>query len=97
MNLQEFEESLQHDTPPDLSKPLQALWHDANDDWNLAHRIVQKLENQNAFWVHAYLHHVEGDVGNAGYWYNRAGQPHSRAPVDEEWRQIAAALLEFEP
>ena len=29
-------------------------------------------------WVHAYLHRKEGDAGNAGYWYTRAGQPVAR-------------------
>ena len=25
-------------------------------------------------WVHAHLHRVEGDLGNAAYWYRRAGK-----------------------
>ena len=28
-----------------------------------------------AAWVHAYLHRVEGDLPNAGYWYRTAGKP----------------------
>lgn len=34
-----------------------------------------------------------GDESNAGYWYQRAGRPHSRAPLSEEWDEIASALL----
>jgi hypothetical protein len=43
--------------------------------------------------VHAYLHRVEGDEGNAGYWYRRAGKPHAKHPLDAEWAEIAGALL----
>ena len=44
--------------------------------------------------MHAYLHRKEGDAGNAGYWYRHAGRPHSRAPLPDEWDEIASALLE---
>ena len=43
--------------------------------------------------MHAHLHRVEGDEGNAGYWYARAGKPHSKAPLGEEWDRIAEALM----
>ena len=44
-------------------------------------------------WVHAYLHRVEGDLGNAAYWYRRAGKPVTTIPLDEEWAELAAVLL----
>ncbi len=44
-------------------------------------------------WVHAYLHRKEGDQGNAVYWYNRAGKPTCREPLDKEWVSIVKALL----
>jgi hypothetical protein len=44
-------------------------------------------------WVHACLHGKDEDESNAGYWYRRAGRPPSRAPLDEEWDEIATALL----
>ena len=44
--------------------------------------------------MHAYLHRVEGDLANAGYWYRRAGKPASSAPLKEEWDEIATALLD---
>ena len=43
--------------------------------------------------MHAHLHRVEGDDGNAGYWYRRAGKPHAKVSHDEEWDRIAEALL----
>ena len=44
-------------------------------------------------WVHAYLHRVEGDEGNAEYWYNRAVQPVCTTSLDAEWKALYA---EFE-
>ena len=49
-----------------------------------------------AAWVHAYLHRVEGDLGNAGYWYRRAGKPVASGPVEAEWDRVVSALLEGE-
>jgi hypothetical protein len=43
--------------------------------------------------VHAHLHHQEGDMSNAGYWYRRAGRPVSTVSVQEEWSELASALL----
>jgi hypothetical protein len=44
-------------------------------DWNAAHKIVQQDEDDaTSCWIHAVLHKIEGDAGNARYWYARAGQ-----------------------
>jgi hypothetical protein len=44
-------------------------------DWEAAHRIVQQDEaDRTAAWIHAVLHKIEGDPGNARYWYARAGR-----------------------
>jgi hypothetical protein len=43
--------------------------------------------------VHAYLHRVEGDLSNAGYWYNRAGRPQATDALAAEWERLARALL----
>ena len=81
-------------TPPaGLSGPLMALWHAAKGEWDKAHAIIQDDESKTAAWVHAHLHRVEGDQSNAGYWYGRAGKPHSKDPLDSEWQEIAGTLL----
>jgi hypothetical protein len=80
--------------PSDLSDELVALWHDAHGDWNRAHETVQDVDTPDAAWVHAYLHRREGDQSNARYWYTRATQPVCRLSLDEEWAQIADALLQ---
>jgi hypothetical protein len=79
--------------PAEASPPLTALWHVARGDWAAAHALVQDEESAAAAWVHAHLHRVEGDEGNAGYWYRRAGKPHAKVSHDEEWQQLADALL----
>ena len=53
---------------------LLALWWDAKGDWEKAHGIAQDVAGADGAWVHAYLHRKEGDLGNAGYWYRRAGR-----------------------
>jgi hypothetical protein len=49
--------------------------------------------SREAAWVHAYLHRVEGDLGNAGYWYRQAQKRPATAALNAEWADIAAALL----
>ncbi len=93
MTLDEFKASLESDTPPDVSVPLLGLWHDARGDWDRAHRAVQDDPSAASAWVHAYLHRKEGDIGNAHYWYRRAGKPPYNGSLESEWEQIAQALL----
>ena len=76
-----------------LEPPLAALWWAAKGEWDKAHTIVMNEETANAAWVHAYLHRVEGDRGNAGYWYRQAGQPVAKDSLEAEWERIVSALL----
>ena len=48
------------------------------------------MRGREAAWVHAYLHRVEGDLPNAGYWYRTAGKPVATGALDEEWAAIVA-------
>jgi hypothetical protein len=82
------------DAAPDntLSPPLAALWWAAKGDWEQAHGIVQGESDVSSAWVHAYLHRVEGDLGNAGYWYRQANQPVAKDALEAEWERIVAAL-----
>jgi hypothetical protein len=93
----DFKSSLSGSAPaPDVSPPLAALWWAAKGDWARAHEIVQDDEGVDAAWVHAWLHRVEGDPGNAGYWYRRAGKPVAVGPVEAEWDQVVSALFQGE-
>jgi hypothetical protein len=79
--------------PPEASPLLRAVWHALRGNWDEAHAIAQDDATDRGAWVHAWLHRIEGDHGNAAYWYRRAGRPVSHAPTDDEGREIASALL----
>ena len=90
----DFKESLSGAAPaPTLDAPLAALWWAAKGNWDEAHKIVQDEESAEAAWVHAYLHRVEGDLGNAGYWYRRARRPVATGSLETECEAIVSALL----
>jgi hypothetical protein len=91
----EFKASLSGAAPaPGLAAPLAGLWWAAKGNWDEAHRIVQDDAGRDAAWVHAYLHRVEGDLGNAGYWYRQAGRPAATDSLESEWQRIVSALIE---
>jgi hypothetical protein len=61
--------------------------------WDQAHKIVQNAENRTAYWIHAVLHKIEGDLGNSKYWYSRAQEmEHFSMDPDEELRLIRQGL-----
>jgi hypothetical protein len=94
MTLAEFKRSLAKTKPPTgLAPALSALWWAAKDEWDKAHTIVMDEAGKDCAWVHAYLHRVEGDLGNAGYWYRRAGKPVATGSLEAEWERIAAELI----
>jgi hypothetical protein len=67
---------------------LKAMYLDQRGDWKGAHEIVQDLENETAWWVHAYLHRKEPDIHNAAYWYLRAQKPMPKYNSAREWQEI---------
>jgi hypothetical protein len=89
-----FKESLKDSNPPaDLSTLLKAMWFDGKGDWHLAHQLAQDVNTKDGSWIHAYLHRKEGDLGNAGYWYSRAGRTMPGNSLEAEWESITRALL----
>ena len=61
-------------TKPGRRSLFKAIDHALSDEWDEAHNIVQAYEaDTNACLIHAILHRLEGDTGNAMYWYRRAG------------------------
>jgi hypothetical protein len=72
---------------------LQSLGADRRGSWTGAHDLLQDDHSKAGSWVHAYLHRKEGDAMNAGYWYRKAGEPVATNALEDEWEDIAAALL----
>ncbi len=94
LTMPSFEASTTAELPPEgLSDMLEALWWVRKGSWEKAHNLAQAREDATGAWIHAYLHRVEGDQGNAGYWYRRAGRPAATGGLDAEWRAIAAELI----
>jgi hypothetical protein len=94
MTFAQFKQSASAAQPPQpLAPALEALWWAAKGDWDKAHKIVMDDEGREAAWVHAYLHRVEGDLPNAGYWYRTAGKPVATGALEAEWATVAKALL----
>lgn len=94
MNFVEFKTSISASAPPKgISEPLQALWYAGKDNWDASHSIAQDIHTETGSWIHAYLHRVEGDLGNAAYWYKRAGKPLCKLSLKEEWELIVRELL----
>jgi hypothetical protein len=66
-------------------------------DWQGAHAIVQADESApGSCWAHGIVHLLEGDLGNARYWYGRAGRawpsaPDPRAEIEALARMVAVA------
>jgi hypothetical protein len=79
--------------PADLTPEVRALWLTKAGQWEEAHAVAQDIDTPDGSWLHALLHLIEGDIGNAGYWYARAGRPaRRREEIDAEWDRIAAHL-----
>jgi len=69
---------------------LQAIEMALAGKWDAAHELVQQHEGDaTAAWIHAVLHKIEGDLGNARYWYQRADRLDH---ADDEPRAELAAI-----
>ena len=75
------------------SGALLALWWAGRGEWDKAHAVAQETDGAEGAWVHAMLHRKEGDLGNAGYWYRRAGRRVATGEVEAEWEAMAGELL----
>jgi hypothetical protein len=94
VSMADFKASLSGAAPAsDLEPPLAALWWAAKGNWDAADKLVQDEKTVDSAWVHAYLHRVEGDLGNAGYWYRQASKPVATGSLATEWEQMVSALL----
>jgi hypothetical protein len=73
---------------------LRAVAQALAGDWQAAHVVAQEHEGDAvADWIHAVVHRMEGDLGNARYWYGRCGRAlRPSVATADELREIEAAL-----
>jgi hypothetical protein len=71
-----------------------AVAHALGGDWQSAHLIAQDYEqDDDASWIHAVVHRMEGDLTNARYWYRRCRRDlRAGVSTEEELREIEAVL-----
>jgi hypothetical protein len=94
MTLEHIRQALAAGAAPEVLSPaLRSMWEDARGNWNEAHSIAQAIDDPTGSWIHAYLHRKEGDLGNASYWYRRAGRRVPHDALEAEWERIVSALL----
>ena len=67
---------------------LKALQLAKQGKWDQAHEMVQPYSDSLSCLVHAYLHRVEGDLSNAGYWYRRASSKMPENSLLEEFDRL---------
>ena len=91
----EFKRSLADQVPPTaMSRSLAALWWAKKGKWDTAHALVMDDADGDGAWVHAYLHRLEGDLGNARYWYRQAQRSPEDGSLETEWELIVGTLLD---
>ena len=73
---------------------LQALQFIQSRDWDAAHRLVQNYSDPLSCQIHGYLHAIEGDLSNAGYWYRRAGMVLPDGSLDDELKRLLATATD---
>ena len=94
MFYQFFIDSIKSDSLPEVSNELKSLWYDAKGDWEKAHDLVSETETKSYCLIHAYLHRKEGDIGNADYWYRKAGEKRKDWSLKEEWDFLVNHFLD---
>ena len=95
MNYDNFIKLTKESNPSETFSDIQlALWYAMKNNWDMAHKIVQDIDTDTAFWIHAYLHRVEGDLSNANYWYNRANRQVCTESLKTELNNIIKSVFQ---
>ena len=68
----------------------QAIAYIHEDDWQNAHELIQSANDPLACLIHGFLHRQEGDLSNASYWYQRAGETLAETPLATELERLEA-------
>jgi hypothetical protein len=61
-------------------------------NWEESHAMVQVHGDELSCQIHGYLHRVEGDLGNARYWYGRGNSVLPKNTLEEEFARLQARL-----
>lgn len=75
---------------PEIAFAMTAL---LEDRWDESHDIVGRRRDKMSCLIHALLHRIEGDVGNAGYWYRMAQESFPTNTIEEETGRLSAMIF----
>lgn len=67
---------------------IRALQLASQGCWDDAHAMVQSASDRLSCLIHGYLHRLEGDQGNASYWYQRGGEDLTANALKVEWQRL---------
>jgi len=70
------------------SKHIRALADVKDGKWYKALNLVQSTADRDSCLINGYLHRLEGDFGNARYWYGLANQTMPGNSLEEEWNRL---------
>lgn len=80
-------------SPPNHEALRHAVAHLRAGRWGEAHEIAQEDDSPLGAWLHGILHLDEGDLGNAEYWFGRAGRSfRGHGTVAQELVALEAAI-----
>lgn len=72
-----------------------AVKHARGGDWARVHEMAQADNSLLGSWLHGIVHVREGDLGNAAYWYAKAGRHFERrGSVEDELEKLEGELLD---
>lgn len=71
---------------------IKALDLASEGQWDAAHELIQSLSDREACLIHGYLHRIEGDLGNARYWYHRADETFPDNSLEDEFKRLYALM-----
>ncbi|HBF23435.1 MAG TPA: hypothetical protein DDW23_06430 [Planctomycetes bacterium] len=94
MDIVAFRESVKTgDLLEEIGLELQSLYMDGQGNWEAAHGLIDHCRDPESSRVHAYLHRKEGDMANADFWYDRAGESRPDISLEEEWEELVERFL----
>lgn len=67
---------------------IKALELASRGRWEDAHNLIQASSDRLSCLIHGYLHRLEGDIGNASYWYARGGEELGANLLRSEWSRL---------
>ncbi len=73
---------------------LKAISYANKGKWDDAHKTVQDIESEYAYWIHANLHREEGDISNSKYWYAKANREYTELDFEKERENIRREIEE---